>query len=408
MAPPLAMEPPAIERNGQSYPTPSSASAPAPPPLQTSSHEPKSTSSIAGGRKYSLQIVQQPVRARMCGFGDKDRRPITPPPCIRLLVHDANHPYNEIDINQIDTSFYVLTVDLWNGEGDKEVNLVKHSTTSPSISAATSASYPPPNVLHNPFGLPPQYMVGTAYGPSPPQQQMYAGPPIGYHTNSYQHHPSHSYHHQQQTHSYQQQQQQTNSYQQQPMYHQHQQIGPPPMHTHQHPHYTTPSGTPITPTAYYGTQMPQHPHAHGLIITPAYIPQTAIDPNASQPMPAGMFTRNLIGSLGVSAFKLTDTDNNMGVWFILQDLSVRTEGTFRLKMNFVNLGSPSSASSPSNGTAPVLASCFSDAFQVFSAKKFPGVIESTGLSKCFATQGIKIPIRKDAPRGNVRGDDDEE
>lgn len=63
----------------------------------------------------SLEVEQQPVRARMCGFGDKvsenfsvsnswlsclkkklnmtncvqDRRPITPPPCIRLVVVDA-------------------------------------------------------------------------------------------------------------------------------------------------------------------------------------------------------------------------------------------------------------------------------------------------------------------------------
>ena len=34
---------------------------------------------------------------------------------------------------------------------------------------------------------------------------------------------------------------------------------------------------------------------------------------------------------------------------------------------------------------------------MFSAKKFPGVVESTQLSKCFATQGIKIPIRKEGP-----------
>ena len=47
---------------------------------------------------------------------------------------------------------------------------------------------------------------------------------------------------------------------------------------------------------------------------------------------------------------------------------------------------------------PMLASCFSDPFTVYSAKKFPGVIESTALSKCFAQQGIKIPIRKDGPR----------
>lgn len=77
-------------------------------------------------------------------------------------------------------------------------------------------------------------------------------------------------------------------------------------------------------------------------------------------------------------------------------------------MNFVNVGSPtamisaSQSQSLNNGSAPVLASCFSDVFQVFSAKKFPGVIESTALSKIFATQGIKIPIRKDGPRGNVR------
>ena len=35
-----------------------------------------------------LVVVQQPQRARMCGFGDKDRRPITPPPCVRLMVID--------------------------------------------------------------------------------------------------------------------------------------------------------------------------------------------------------------------------------------------------------------------------------------------------------------------------------
>ena len=55
---------------------------------------------------------------------------------------------------------------------------------------------------------------------------------------------------------------------------------------------------------------------------------------------------------------------------------------------------------------PVLASVFTSQFQVFSAKKFPGVIESTELSKCFATQGIKIPIRKDGPKALSRGNDD--
>lgn len=86
-----------------------------------------------------------------------------------------------------------------------------------------------------------------------------------------------------------------------------------------------------------------------------------------------------------------------------------------LKMNFVNVGTQSAESTNgapviNHGSAPVLASVFSEPFQVFSAKKFPGVIESTQLSKCFALQGIKIPIRKDGvkgPRGRAHDADDD-
>jgi hypothetical protein len=45
--------------------------------------------------------------------------------------------------------------------------------------------------------------------------------------------------------------------------------------------------------------------------------------------PQGMFTRNLIGSLAASAFRLIDPNDKIGIWFVLQDLSVRTEGSFR-------------------------------------------------------------------------------
>lgn len=72
-------------------------------------------------------------------------------------------------------------------------------------------------------------------------------------------------------------------------------------------------------------------------------------------------------------------------------------------------GTPSNQVSIVNtGKAPVLASCFSDVFTVYSAKKFPGVCESTVLSKTFATQGIKIPIRKEGAGKNGRGDDDDD
>ncbi|PWY94952.1 hypothetical protein BO94DRAFT_215071 [Aspergillus sclerotioniger CBS 115572] len=332
--PPLSMD--RIPPPSSSYPTPGSAGVASAGGLPPSSHlAPLST--VHDGRVWSLQVVQQPVRARMCGFGDKDRRPITPPPCIRLIVRDAQTE-KEIDINEIDTSFYVLMVDLWNAEGTSEVNLVKHSATSPSISTAMSSSYPPP-----PHSVSPSY---------PPYAQNAYGQPVGY--------------------------PQMNNY-----------YGGNPQLQYQNPYGTNPQGP------YY------QPYYAG-----GHMPPTNISP--AQPVtsgPGGMFTRNLIGSLSASAFRLTDPENKIGVWFILQDLSVRTEGSFRLKMSFVNVGnqssdSPNGVSVINHGSAPVLASVFSDAFHVFSAKKFPGVIESTPLSKCFALQGIKIPIRKDGVKGS--------
>lgn len=77
----------------------------------------------------------------------------------------------------------------------------------------------------------------------------------------------------------------------------------------------------------------------------------------------------------------------------------------RLKMNFIDVASPT-GEGLNKGKAPVLAYVFSEKFQVYSAKKFPGVIESTPLSKCFAQQGIKIPIRKDLKMEEIGPDDE--
>ncbi|PWW75166.1 hypothetical protein C7212DRAFT_352796 [Tuber magnatum] len=298
----------------------SSSSHSAPPAnnglIQSLQQPPSQSCRGDGNRIYSLEVKQQPIRARMCGFGDKDRRPITPPPCVRLVVKDATTG-KEVDINEVDTSFYVLTVDLWSADASREVNLQ------------------------------PQHQ---SYAPPPPQQQLQhphvPGPYLGYHPA-----PPHA--------------------------------APPP---------PPPPPPPPQQQSYFP---PPPPGAQGYYQGIHGPPQPQQPP---QQTPSGMFTRNLIGSLSASAFKLTDPDNKIGVWFILQDLSVRTEGAFRLKMNFVNVGRVDGGGL-NTGSAPVLASAFSDVFHVFSAKKFPGVIESTNLSKCFATQGIKIPIRRDKGDG---------
>lgn len=281
------------------------------------------------GKRYQLVVVQQPIRARMCGFGDKDRRPITPPPCVRLIVSDAATG-KELDPNEIDSTFFVLTVDLWDADATREVNLVRHSSGTPtvSISSSTTTSYPPP--IERP----------TMYIPQPMQQLDPYGRPMP---------PPNAY----------------------------PGAGAVPSYSnYQTPQQDYPYGA---PSAYGNPQMP---------MMPITAPTSSI----------GMFTRNLIGSLSVNASKLNDTNDRPGFWFVLSDLSVRTEGSFRLKLNFVDVGTGSASSQLNTGRAPVLATCFSDPFQVYSAKKFPGVIESTPLSKTFAQQGIKIPIRKDGPK----------
>ncbi|KAG2238069.1 hypothetical protein INT48_002636 [Thamnidium elegans] len=103
------------------------------------------------------------------------------------------------------------------------------------------------------------------------------------------------------------------------------------------------------------------------------------------------YVRNLIGSTVSNAYHLHNQQNQAGTYFIFHDLSVRTEGTFTLKFIFVNLA----AGEPLTMTTHIQQEVFSSPFSVYPAKKFPGLTESTLLSRCFSKQGIKIPIRNE-------------
>ncbi|KAL9635875.1 MAG: hypothetical protein Q9164_003194, partial [Protoblastenia rupestris] len=287
-----------------------------PPPPNAASVVPPPVKTVYQGRVYSLEIVQQPIRARMCGFGDKDRRPITPPPCVRLRVTDANTG-QPLDINEIDTAYFVLQVDLWTGDGVREVNIVRHSATSPSISAATATSYPPTNDPALTFA--PQPVIAHGFYPSYEGGQPWGQP--SYHLprqNELSRHMQAAQQAQREDamriqHEQQQLQNQGHHH---PLPH----TGPK-MHPSTQSFYNTAAMT-ATANGYYQGQ-----NAQGSL-DPSNPPAalTIVDPRSQ---PGGMFTRNLIGNLACAAFKLTYPENDLGIWFILQDLSVRTEGTFR-------------------------------------------------------------------------------
>jgi len=101
--------------------------------------------------------------------------------------------------------------------------------------------------------------------------------------------------------------------------------------------------------------------------------------------------------LSANACRLLDEHRKPGVFFLFQDLSIRTEGRFRLRLRLMNVGAPpapeSGALQVHNHVSPILAQTYTQAFDVFSAKRFPGVPDTTALSIAFGNQGQKLPLR---------------
>jgi hypothetical protein len=94
----------------------------------------------------------------------------------------------------------------------------------------------------------------------------------------------------------------------------------------------------------------------------------------------------LAGTSVSSLYRLKDIDNSDGGFFVFGDLSVRIEGQFRLRFYLFEV---------QKADVCFLQSITSDVFQVYSAKQFPGMLDSTFLSRSFSDQGVRIRIRKE-------------
>ncbi|KFY50790.1 hypothetical protein V495_00093 [Pseudogymnoascus sp. VKM F-4514 (FW-929)] len=115
----------------------------------------------------------------------------------------------------------------------------------------------------------------------------------------------------------------------------------------------------------------------------------------------------VLTGMPVSGMAYLDRPTEAG-YFIFPDLSVRHEGKYRLSFNLyeetkddkdkdeesAKLAAKKSADEPTDSFDWRL-EIKSDAFTVFSAKKFPGLAESTSLSRTVAEQGCRVRIRRD-------------
>ncbi|CAJ0836114.1 8723_t:CDS:2 [Entrophospora sp. SA101] len=197
---------------------------------------------------YSLEVGQNPQRARMCGFGEKDRRPISPLPFVKLVITQGDK--GPVNIEDVDTAFYVCQAVLYEYGTDKEATLVVHPASQASLKTS-----------------------------------------------------------------------------------------------------------------------------------PSLVSATA----------------NLVGTPIAQARVLRDVDNKPGIWFIYRDLSVRTDGMFYLKFQLFYIGFRGKINTTDNQSR-ILATANSKPFTVYTAKKFPGMVEITPLTKAFIEQGSKIPSRRDLKR----------
>ena len=121
------------------------------------------------------------------------------------------------------------------------------------------------------------------------------------------------------------------------------------------------------------------------------------------PQPAGV-TAILTGT-PVAGISYLDRPDPAG-YFIFSDLSVRHEGRYRLSFTLyeelrdnkaAGAGEPGSSTSSAEIGSYVHGRCEvkSTSFDVYSAKRFPGLAESTQLSRLVADQGCRVRIRRD-------------
>ncbi|KAI8052070.1 velvet factor-domain-containing protein [Syncephalis plumigaleata] len=225
-------------------------------------------------RTYNLTVVQQPVRARMCGFGEKDRRPVDPPPVVQLTVlNEAGHPDQEMERSP----FFVVHVTLRPAEDPRFALDIIQLDSSGSGNTSNANSMP---------------------------------------TNS--------------------------------------------------------------------TQVPQ----------PGSSSTRRSSSGATGNTRTTTTTRVMMGTLVSSPSVLKDDKGNTGCFFCFPDLSIRCEGEYRLRFTLVKMNDDEEEEDD-GCSGHTVAEVYSEPFTVYSAKRFPGMTESTQLSKAFARQGLKIPIRND-------------
>ncbi|KAI8836141.1 velvet factor [Chytridium lagenaria] len=264
--------------------------------------EPASTASWAPRGFYRLEVIQQPVRARMSGFALRDRRPLDPPPILQLHINSTTNLNSSVNTHR----------------ADSKISASVASSSSSLVSSSTSSA------------------ASSLYAQIPQRPD------------------------------------------------------------------TTGMGRDLPPDAYEGIGnlmlfaslwtpdmtrcISQQPTIRPPTDAPASV-MSELTSESTHPTLSHLseYSQVMMGCLVSACWILTDLSGEKGMFFIFPDISVRTSGTYRLKFDLFDLTEISNSAS--------FTSMYSEPFTVYSPKAFPGMSDSTLLSKCFAKQGVRIHIR---------------
>ncbi|RFU77426.1 hypothetical protein TARUN_4793 [Trichoderma arundinaceum] len=95
--------------------SPDSAGAPAQIPNLLGANK----AQYLGDISFELKMRQQPNAARACGFGDRDRRVIDPPPIVELLIKNPNFTAEEIRV-YLRYESYVMSCAIYDESGERD------------------------------------------------------------------------------------------------------------------------------------------------------------------------------------------------------------------------------------------------------------------------------------------------
>lgn len=71
--------------------------------------------------QYRISVRQQPFAARSCGFGERDRRVIDPPPIVQLTIHDETLSQEELG-RRLRHQFSVVHCSIWDEKGVRDMS----------------------------------------------------------------------------------------------------------------------------------------------------------------------------------------------------------------------------------------------------------------------------------------------